>query len=77
MTDDTGPQANPDAERGYLQQLAQLDIDDTTVPRARYILELHQATLKDTPFNRGILRATADYIRAREPGAQPEPELPF
>lgn len=65
---------DPEAERGYREQLAELRRDDTTSPRARYILEQHQATLRDTPFNRGRLAATADYIRAQEPGAEAEPE---
>jgi hypothetical protein len=55
------PHEDPEAERGYLYQLAQLR--DTTLPRARYILAQQQAILPDTPFNRGCIRATADYIR--------------
>ena len=51
---------------GYREQSADLQRDDTTSPRARYILEQHQAILRDTPFNRGVLAATADYIRAQE-----------
>ena len=66
--------AGAEAERGYLEQLAQLRSDDTTLPRARYILELHQAILPDTPYNRGVLRATAEHLRALEPPAEPEPE---
>jgi len=63
-------ETDAEAERGYREQLAELEHDDTTSPRARYIHEQHQATLRDTPFNRGRLAATADYIRAREPGAE-------
>ena len=65
---------DPEAERGYREQLAELQRDDTTSPRARYILEQHQAILRDTPFNCGRLAATADYIRAQEPEPEPEPE---
>ena len=64
----------PEAERGYREQLAELQHDDTTSPRARYIQEQHDATLRDTPFNRGRLAATADYIRAQEAEAEAEPE---
>jgi hypothetical protein len=64
----------PEAERGYREQLAELQRDDTTSPRARYILEQQQAILRDTPFNRGRLAATADYIRAQEPEAEAEAE---
>jgi hypothetical protein len=65
---------DPAAERGYREQIAELRSGDTTSPRARYILEQHQAILPDTPFNRGRLAATADYIRAQEPEAEAEPE---
>jgi hypothetical protein len=68
--------AEPEAERGYLEQLAALD--DVTAPRARYILEEQQAILADTPFNRGRIRATAEYICTLESvagtGPDPEPE---
>lgn len=64
---------DPEAERGYREQLAELERDDTTSPRARFILEQHRAILRDTPFNRGRLAATADYIRAQEPEAEAEP----
>jgi hypothetical protein len=59
--------ADHDAELGYLCQMAELR--DTTLPRARYILEQDRATLPDTLFNRGVIRATADYIRELEAGA--------
>jgi len=65
---------DPETERGYREQLAELQRDDTTSPRARYIQEQHQATLPDTAFNRGRQAATADYIREREPRAEAEPE---
>lgn len=65
---------NPETNRGYREQMAELRAGNTTSPRARYILEQHQAILRDTPFNRGHLAATADYIRAQEPEADPEPE---
>jgi hypothetical protein len=61
-------QTDPEAERGYLQQLTQLH--DTTLPRARYILDQQRAILRDTPFNRGCIRATAEYIRAFEAEAE-------
>jgi hypothetical protein len=64
---------DPEAERGYREQLAELQRDGTTSPRARYILEFHRAILPDTPFSRGRLAATADYIRAQEPEAEAEP----
>ena len=51
---------DPEADRGYREQMAELRSDDTTSPRARYILEQHQAILRDTPSNRGRLAATAD-----------------
>jgi hypothetical protein len=69
----TGTSAeHPETGRGYREQLAELQRDDTTSPRARYILEQHQAILPDTPFNRGRLAATADYIRSQEPEAEAE-----
>ena len=58
--------ADSEADRGYREQLAELQGDDTTAPRARYILKQHQAILPDTPFNRGRLAATAEYVRAQE-----------
>lgn len=64
---------DPEAERGYREQLAELQRDGTTSPRARYVLEQQQAILRDTPFNRGRMAATADYIRAQEPEAEAEP----
>ena len=63
-----------EAERGYREQLAELQRDETTSPRARYILEQLRAILPDTPCNCGRLAATADYIRAQEPEPEPEPE---
>jgi hypothetical protein len=65
---------DPEADRGYRQQMAQLKLDDTTSPRARFILEQQQAILRDTSFNRGCIAATADYIRALEPEAELEAE---
>lgn len=64
----------PEAERGYREQLAELQRDDTTLPRARYVLEQQQTILRDTPFNRGLLSATAGYIRAQEPEPEAEAE---
>jgi hypothetical protein len=63
---------DPETERGYREQFAELERDDTTSPRARYIQEQHQATLPDTAFNRGRQAATADYIRAQEPEREME-----
>ena len=42
---------NPEANRGYREQLAELQRDDTTSPRARYILEQHQAIFRVIPSN--------------------------
>jgi hypothetical protein len=64
---------DPEAERGYREQLAELQRDGTTSPRARYILGQHRAVLPDTPFNRGRPAATAGYIRVQEPEAEAEP----
>jgi hypothetical protein len=58
------PVRDPEEERGYLYQQAELG--DATLPRARYILDQHQAILPDTPFNRGCLRAVTEYIRELE-----------
>jgi hypothetical protein len=55
-------------QQGYDHQVAQLA--DATVPRARYIIEQQKATLPDTPFSRGVLRATAEYLR--EASTEPE-----
>jgi len=66
----TDPQS--ETERGYREQMAQLCLDGATVPRARYILELDTAIMKDTPFSRGVLAATADYIHANEPEKEAE-----
>ncbi len=54
------------SERGYRQQQAELRDDGTTLPRARYILAQQEAVLPDTPYNRGVIRATAEYIRVLE-----------
>jgi hypothetical protein len=73
VTTRSGPE--PDAEAaGYREQLSQLRIGDTTLPRARFILEQQQAILPDTPHGRGVLRATAEYVCALETGTQPQPE---
>jgi hypothetical protein len=49
-------------ERGYRDQLSRLH--DTTLPRALFILDWQRATLPDTPYSRGCIRATAGYVRA-------------
>jgi hypothetical protein len=64
---------DPEAERGYREQMAELQRDGTTSPRARYVFGQHRAILPDTPFNRGRLAATAGYIRAQEPEAEAGP----
>jgi hypothetical protein len=46
---------------------------DPEADRARFILEEQQAILRDTPFNRGCIAATAEYIRALEPEPEIEP----
>ena len=56
--------AGAEDERGYRDQLAGLD--GVTLPRARYLLAQQQATLRDTPYDRGVIRATAEYVRALE-----------
>ena len=50
-------------ERGYQEQLARLRDDGTTLPRARFILAQQEAVGPDTPYNRGCIRATAEYAR--------------
>ena len=59
-----GQTAGAEGERGYRDHLAELE--DVTLPRARFILAHLQATLRDTPYNRGCIRATAEYVRALE-----------
>jgi hypothetical protein len=74
-TRSASPEPEPDAEAvGYREQLAQLRIGDTTLPRARFILEQQQAILPDTPRGRGVLRATAEYVCAVEAGTESGPE---
>ena len=74
-TRSASPGPEPEAETvGYRQQLAQLRLDDTTLPRATYIQAEQQAILQDTPFNRGSIRATAEYVCALEAGAEAEAE---
>ena len=64
--------ATAEDERGYRDQLAELQRDDTTSSRARFILDQQQATLPDTPYNQGCIRATAGYIRALEASNAPD-----
>ena len=58
---------DPDAERGYREQMAELERDDTTGPRARFILDQQRAISPDTPWHGGRIEATADYLRSKEP----------
>jgi hypothetical protein len=53
-------------ERGYRDQLDRLRVDDVTLPRARFILGQQRAVLDGTPYDRGVLRATAEHVRALE-----------
>jgi hypothetical protein len=74
-TRSASPGPEPEAEAAsHRQQLAQLRLDDTTLPRARFILDQQQAILRDTPYNQGCIRATAEYVCALEAGAEAEPE---
>ena len=58
---------DPDAERGYREQMAELQRDDTTGPRAQFILDQQRAISPDTSWHGDRIEATTDYLKSMEP----------